>query len=158
MTDQVSDFDQPVIWVDADACPVPVKDIICRAAIRTNTLSVFVANQGINLPQSPHVKLQLVSKGFDHADQKICEQAKSGDLAITQDIPLASDLLEKSCTVLHPRGDRYSPETIRARLTIRNFNETLRASGIHSKGPKSFSQQDKQAFANALDRWLSRLR
>ena len=154
MTEQAFADSQPTIWVDADACPVPVKEIICKAAMRTKVTAVFVANQSVNLPPSPYLKLSIVSKGFDSADNKICEQAQAGDLCITQDIPLASDLLEKSCIVLHPRGDRYSPETIRARLTIRNFNETMRASGIHSKGPKAFSQQDKQAFANALDRWL----
>lgn len=158
MTEQVSEDSQPTVWVDADACPVPVKEIICKAAMRTKTPAVFVANQSINLPKSPHIQLIIVSQGFDLADQRICEQANACDLVITQDIPLASDLLEKSCTVLNPRGEKYSPETIRARLTIRNFNETMRASGIHSKGPKAFSQQDKQSFANALDRWLSRLR
>ncbi|GAB2190133.1 YaiI/YqxD family protein [Sessilibacter sp. MAH2] len=147
---------KPQIWVDADACPVAVKEVIYKAAGRAKILAVFVANQPLSLPNSPYLKSQQVFQGFDKADDYICEGVVSGDLVITQDIPLAADILEKNAFALHPRGDQYSKETIRAKLKMRDFNETLRASGIHSRGPKSFTAQDKQQFANSLDRWLAK--
>ncbi|WP_285164972.1 YaiI/YqxD family protein [Shewanella goraebulensis] len=145
------------IWVDADACPNPVKEMLFRAADRKSIPLVLVANQLIRVPASPNISVVRVSSGFDEADNYIVEQLHSGDLVITGDIPLASDAIEKGAMVFNPRGDIYTTDNIKQRLTMRDFMEELRNSGVHTAGPNSFSQADKHAFAQALDKWLSRL-
>lgn len=142
------------IWVDADACPSVIKDILYRAAERKKLPLVLVANQPLRTPPSPYISSLTVSKGFDEADNEIVRRTQLGDLVITADIPLAADVLAKGGIALNPRGERYDPDTIKQKLTMRDFMETLRASGIQSGGPASFSQADRQAFANQLDRIL----
>ncbi|WP_119968644.1 YaiI/YqxD family protein [Shewanella japonica] len=145
------------IWVDADACPNPVKDMLFRAADRKTIPLVLVANQLIRVPASPNISVVRVSPGFDEADNYIVEQLNAGDLVITGDIPLAADAIDKGAVVFNPRGDIYTVDNIKQRLTMRDFMEELRSSGVHTTGPNSFSQADKHAFAQALDKWLSRL-
>lgn len=142
------------IWVDADACPVVIKEVLYRAADRTQTLITFVANQPLRVPPSPFLRTLRVAAGFDVADNEIVKRAEKGDLVITGDIPLAAEVLEKGAAALNPRGERYSPATIRERLTMRDFMDTLRASGIQSGGPAALSPRDRQQFANELDKWL----
>ncbi|WP_130834186.1 YaiI/YqxD family protein [[Erwinia] mediterraneensis] len=142
------------IWVDADACPVVIKEVLYRAADRTQTLITFVANQPLRVPPSPFLRTLRVAAGFDVADNEIVKRAEAGDLVITADIPLAAEVLEKGAAALNPRGERYSPATIRERLTMRDFMDTLRASGIQSGGPAALSPRDRQQFANELDKWL----
>jgi uncharacterized protein YaiI (UPF0178 family) len=144
------------IWVDADACPGPVKETLFRAAQRTGVRVTLVANQPLRVPAGPNVDLLQVPAGFDVADNEIVKRAQPGDLVITADIPLAAEVLEKGAEAINPRGEVYSPDTIRAKLGMRDFMETLRASGIQSGGPKAMGQRERQAFANALDRWLAR--
>jgi uncharacterized protein YaiI (UPF0178 family) len=146
------------IWVDADACPKPVKDILFRAAERTGTPVTLVANQHIDTPRSKWIRGVRVAAGFDVADNHIVQQAVPGDLVITADIPLAAEVVAKGCTALNPRGERYTPENIRERLNMRDFMDTLRASGIDTGGPSAFGQRERQAFANALDRLLAQAR
>lgn len=146
------------IWIDADACPNPVKDIVFRAAVRTATPVTLVANQPLVTPPSPLIKSVQVSSGFDVADNYIVDAASPGDLVITSDIPLAADAVAKGVDVINPRGEQYTTENVRQRLNMRDFMETMRSSGIMSGGPAPFSQQDRQAFANALDRFLTRSR
>lgn len=145
------------IWVDADACPVVIKDILFRAAQRWQVPVTLVANQPLSTPPSPLIRAVQVPRGFDVADAHIVERAEPGDLVITADIPLAADVLAKGAMALNPRGERYSPETIRERLAVRDMMEELRASGIDTGGPSSFSQADRKAFANQLDTLLARL-
>lgn len=145
------------IWVDADACPVVIKDILFRAAQRWQVPVTLVANQPLSTPPSPLIRAVQVPRGFDVADAHIVERAAPGDLVITADIPLAADVLAKGAMALNPRGERYSPETIRERLAVRDMMEELRASGIDTGGPSSFSQADRKAFANQLDTLLARL-
>jgi len=142
------------IWVDADACPTVIKEILYRAAERTQTHITFVANQSLRLPPSPWLHSLRVAAGFDVADNEIVRQVAKGDLVITADIPLAAEVLEKGAAALNPRGERYSPATIRERLTMRDFMDTLRASGIASGGPAALNQKDRQLFANELDKWF----
>lgn len=142
------------IWVDADACPTVIKEILYRAAERTQTHITFVANQSLRLPASPWLHSLRVAAGFDVADNEIVCRLTRGDLVITADIPLAAEVLEKGADALNPRGERYSPATIRERLTMRDFMETLRASGIPSGGPPALNQKDRQLFANELDKWF----
>lgn len=146
------------IWIDADACPKPVKEIVFRAAVRTSTQVTLVANQPLSVPPSPLIRAIQVSSGFDVADNYIVETAVSGDLLVTADIPLAAEAVAKDLIVVNPRGEEYTRENVRQRLNMRDFMETLRSSGINSGGPAPFSQQDRQAFANALDRLLARFR
>lgn len=146
------------IWVDADACPVVIKDILFRAAIRTETPLTLVANRTIAVPVSRHIASIQVPSGFDRADQAIVERAQPGDLVITGDIPLADQLLSQGCSALSPKGELFTRDTIKARLGMRDFLETLRSSGIHTGGPAPFSQQDRKAFADRLDTWLARNR
>ncbi len=143
------------IWVDADACPVVIREILCRAAKRTETPTFFVANQHITLPKSPLLTMLQVSQGFDVADNTIVQKVNVNDLVITSDIPLANEVLEKDALVLSPRGQRYTHENIKARLNMRDFMETMRASGIQSGGPAALNHADRQTFANALDRILT---
>lgn len=144
------------ILVDADACPNPVKEILFRAADKRAVETLLVANQHVNVPPSPHIRAIQVPKGFDVADNEIVLRAEPGDLIITADIPLASAVIDKGAFALNPRGEFYTTENIRQRLNMRDFMETLRSSGIQSGGPPPLTQQDRQAFANALDRFLTK--
>ncbi|WP_085248716.1 YaiI/YqxD family protein [Gilliamella mensalis] len=144
------------IWIDADACPKPVKEILYRVANRKAINVVLVANQRLSVPFSPYIKSLQVEKGFDVADNKIVELAKKNDLVITSDIPLASDVLNKGALVLTPRGEQCTVDTIKERLTMRDFIETMRASGIQSKGSATFSNKEREKFANQLDILLNR--
>lgn len=144
------------IWVDADAAPRDVKDIVARAAARLQIETVFVANQRLFVPlNNPHVKAVCVDGGPDVADRYIADMAERGDVAVTADIPLAAILVEKGLAVLDPRGVLYSEENVRERLSIRDFMDSLRSSGVETGGPKAFGPRDKQAFAAALDRVLT---
>ncbi|MCG7365179.1 YaiI/YqxD family protein [Pantoea tagorei] len=144
-----------VIWVDADACPNVIKEVLYRAADRTKTQVTFVANQSLRVPPSPWLKTLRVPAGFDVADNEIVKRVEKGDLVITADIPLAAEVLEKGGEALNPRGERYSPATIREKLTLRDFMDTMRASGVQTGGPAAMSPRDRQQFANALDSWLT---
>lgn len=144
------------IWVDADACPGPIKDILFRASERAGVAVTLVANHPMHVPKSKHVQLLQVASGFDVADNEIVHRLQPGDLVITGDIPLASEVLEKGGYALNPRGEMYSKDTIRARLGMRDFMETLRASGIQTGGPASLHARDRQAFANQLDGFLAK--
>lgn len=144
------------IWVDADACPGVVKEILFRAAERASVMVVLVANQQISHPNSAYIKSMQVGRGFDVADNEIVKQAKAGDLVVTADIPLAADVLKQGCYALNPRGERYSKDTIAAKLNMRDFMDTLRASGTHTGGPPPLNQSDRQAFANQLDQLINK--
>ena len=144
------------LWVDADACPVVIKEILFRAAERTCSLLTLVANQPIRVPSSQYIKTVQVPAGFDVADNEIVKRLEAGDLVITADIPLAAEVIEKGGHALNPRGELYTTENIKARLNMRDFMDTLRASGINTGGPPSISQSDRQAFANNLDRFLAK--
>ena len=143
------------IWVDADACPVVIKDILYRAAKRTSTLTTLVANQHLNTPPSPFIKSMRVAAGFDVADNEIVRLCEAGDLIITSDIPLASDAIDKGAFALSPRGEFFSKENIRERLNMRDFLDTMRSSGIQTGGPAALDHRDRQAFANQLDKFLA---
>lgn len=143
------------IWVDADACPGVIKEILYRAAERVGVPLTLVANQPLRTPPSRLIKSIQVPPGFDVADNRIVELMAAGDLVITADIPLAADVIAKGGHALNPRGELYSEENIRQRLTMRNFMDELRGSGIDTGGPPTFSQSDRQAFANQLDRMLA---
>jgi len=144
------------IWVDADACPRVIKEILFRAAQRTGVPLVLVANQPLQVPRSRHVRAVQVAAGFDVADNYIVQHAEAGELVITADIPLAAEVVAKDCLALNPRGELYTEENIRQRLNMRDFMDTLRSSGIDTGGHAVFSQADRQAFANQLDRLLVR--
>lgn len=144
------------IWVDADACPVVIKEILFKAADRTSTLVTLVANQNVHTPPSQFIKMLQVSHGFDVADNEIVKRVEVGDLVITSDIPLAAEVIEKGAHALNPRGELYSTENIKARLNMRDFMDTMRASGIHTGGPAALGQSERNAFANQLDRLLTR--
>lgn len=146
------------IWVDADACPGVIKEILFRAAERKQIATILVANQLIRHPPSQWIRAVQVEKGFDVADNRIVESANVGDLVITADIPLAAAVIDKGAHALNPRGEFYSKENIRQLLDMRNFMDTLRSSGVETGGPPSFSQADRQNFANQLDRFLAKLR
>lgn len=143
------------IWVDADACPNVIKEVLYRAADRTATTITFVANQFLRVPPSPYLRTLQVPAGFDVADNEIVRRCQPGDLVITADIPLAAEVIEKGAAALNPRGERYSPATIRERLTMRDFMDTLRSSGVQTGGPAAMSPRDRQQFANELDSWLT---
>jgi uncharacterized protein len=145
----------PRIWVDADACPKVIKEILFRAADRVGVRVTLVANQPIQVPRSPHVRSVQVAAGFDVADNYIVQQAQAGDLVITADIPLAAEAIARGCLALNPRGELYTTENIRQRLNMRDFLDTLRGSGIDTGGPAALSQGDRMAFANQLDRFLA---
>ena len=146
------------IWVDADACPSPVKDILFRAAERKQLPLTLVANQAVATPPSRWIKSVRVGAGFDVADNYIVQHAAPGDLVITADIPLAAEAVAQGCTAINPRGEQYTAENIRERLNMRDFMDTLRASGVNTGGPAPFGQRERQAFANALDRLLAQVR
>jgi len=143
------------IWVDADACPVVIKEILFRAADRTKTLTTLVANHSLRTPPSQYIKFVQVSSGFDIADNEIVKRANINDLVITADIPLAAEVVEKGCLALNPRGELYTESNIRQRLNMRDFMDTLRSSGIETGGAPAISQSDRQAFANNLDKLLA---
>ena len=143
------------IWVDADACPNIVKDILFRASTRTKTHLVLVANQLVRSPLSAYIKKIQVSAGFDVADNRIVQEMESGDLVITADIPLADAAIEKGGFALNPRGELYTKTNIKQRLSVRNFSESLRSSGVVTGGPAILGKKEVQAFANALDRFLA---
>lgn len=142
------------IWVDADACPNVIKEILFRAAERTQIMVTLVANQNLRVPPSRFVRAVRVPAGFDVADNEIVQKCQPGDLVVTADIPLAAEVLDKGAVALNPRGERYSEATIRERLTMRDFMETLRASGVQTGGPDSLGPRDRQLFAAELDKWL----
>jgi uncharacterized protein YaiI (UPF0178 family) len=144
------------VWVDADACPVVIKEILFKAANRTGIFTTLVANKMLYVPPSPNIFAMQVDKGFDVADNKIIALLEAGDLVITSDIPLASQVIEKGGHALNPRGEFYSKENIQHRLSMRNLMEELRASGLETSGPGVFNQSDRQAFASQLDRFLAR--
>lgn len=144
------------IWVDADACPTAIKEILYRAARRLELPLVLVANQPLRTPASPFISSVQVAPGFDVADNHIVQHVASGDLVITADIPLAAEVIEKGGHALNPRGEFYTPENIRQRLNMRDFMETLRSSGIQSGGPAALNQKDRMNFANQLDSFLAR--
>lgn len=144
------------IWVDADACPSAIKDILFRAADRAQIQVTLVANQNIATPPSRFISSLRVKPGFDVADNEILQRMSSGDLVVTGDIPLAAEAIEAGALALNPRGELYTRENIRARLNMRDFMETLRSSGIPTGGPQPLSQKERLAFANALDAWIQR--
>ena len=145
------------IWVDADACPVVVKEILFKAAVRTGVQLTLVANQPLKKPSAPNISTLQVPRGFDVADDEIVKRAEAGDLVITSDIPLAAEVIDKGAHALSPRGEMHTTENIRARLNMRDFLDTMRASGVDTgSGPAAFSQRDKQSFANELDRFLTK--
>ena len=143
------------IWVDADACPVVIKDILFRAAERTGVLVTLVANQQINIPPSRCIKFIRVGSGFDVADNEIVKRLDADDLVITSDIPLAAEAIEKGGVALSPRGELYTTSNIRARLNMRDFMESLRSSGVDTGGPPALSKSDHKAFADQLDKFLT---
>ena len=146
------------IWVDADACPIAIKEVLYRAANRAKVPVTLIANQMLRVPPSPWIKALQVPAGFDVADQRIVQEAAPGDLVITSDIPLASQVIAKGALVLDSRGELMNQHNIEARLTMRNFMEGLRNSGVETGGPSSLSKSDVQAFANQLDRLLAKRR
>ncbi len=143
------------IWVDADACPVVIKEILFRAAERTGVLVTLVANQQVSIPRSPHIKFIQVGAGFDVADNEIVRRLSEGELVITSDIPLAAEVIEKGGIALSPRGELHTTDNIRARLSMRDFMESLRSSGVDTGGPPPLNQNDRKAFASHLDKILA---
>lgn len=143
------------IWVDADACPVVIKEILFKAAERTGIKLTLVANQPVRVPPSRFIDSIQVGSGFDVADNEIVKRLQGGDLVITGDIPLAADVIEKGGHALSPRGERYTADNIKARLNIRDFMDTLRGSGIDTGGPPALNQGDRKSFADHLDRLLA---
>jgi uncharacterized protein YaiI (UPF0178 family) len=143
------------IWIDADACPVVIKEILYRAAERVPMEVILVANQSLQIPKSRYIKFIQVSQGFDVADNEIVKRLDVGDLVITSDIPLAADVIEKGGIALSPRGELHTTDNIRARLSMRDFMETLRSSGVDTGGPPALNQSDRKAFANHLDKIIS---
>ena len=144
------------IWVDADACPRAIKEVIYRAARRSQTLATFIANQMLMTPPSPYIKAVQVASGMDVADSEIVARLNPRDLVITADIPLAALVVEKDAVALNPRGEWYTRENVHSLLSMRNFMQELRDSGTQTGGPSALSTRDVQNFANALDRWLAK--
>lgn len=144
------------IWVDADACPVVIKEIIFKAADRAKIITILVANHHLRIPPSKYIQFMQVSSGFDVADDEIVKRVNEGDLVITSDIPLADEVIDKAALALSPRGELYTKENIKSRLNIRDFMDTMRASGVQTGGPPALNQGDRQTFANHLDRIITR--
>lgn len=144
------------IWVDADACPGVIKEILFKAAQRTGLPMTLVANHAMRVPATEHIRFIQVVQGFDVADNEIVRRVSADDLVVTADIPLAAEVIAKGATALNPRGELYTESNIRARLNMRDFMETLRSSGVETGGPAKLGQQDRQRFANELDRLLTR--
>lgn len=157
MTALTTEKTETTVWVDADACPRPVKEILFRAADKRRVDVILVANASMAVPRSPRVKSLTVPHGFDAADDYIVEHAVPGDLAITQDIPLAAQLVAKDIATIDPRGREFDEANIRERLSMRNLMEEARGAGITTGGPSAFTDREKQAFANGFDRVLTRL-
>jgi uncharacterized protein YaiI (UPF0178 family) len=145
------------IWIDADACPAAIKEIVIRAALKRSIELTFIANKPLFIQRSPLLSAVVVEKGADVADQYIIKHVNLGDLVITQDIPLAAALVAKNIIVISVHGTLFTPENIRERLSIRNFMQEVRDTGGHTSGPRPFGNRDKEAFANALDKQLSKL-
>ncbi|HED35803.1 MAG TPA: YaiI/YqxD family protein [Gammaproteobacteria bacterium] len=143
------------IWVDADACPVVIKEILFRAAERTAVHTTLVANHALRIPASEYIHFLQVPQGFDVADNEIVKLLDAEDLVITADIPLAAEVIEKGATALNPRGELYTEANIKSLLNMRDFMDTLRSSGVETGGPPAFNQSDRKAFANQLDRFLT---
>jgi len=145
------------IWVDADACPVVIKEILFRASDRTGVQLTLVANQPLQTPSSANINTLQVPRGFDVADDEIVKRLEPGDLVITSDIPLAAEVINRGGHALSPRGEMHTTENIGARLNMRDFLDTMRSSGVEmGGGPAAFGQRDKQTFANELDRFLTK--
>lgn len=144
------------IWVDADACPVLIKAILFKAAQRTGVDLCLVANQPIKVPPNKNIQNLVVEKGFDIADDEIVRRSSAGDLVITADIPLAAEVIEKGAVVINARGEVLDKSNVRSRLNVRDFMDTMRASGAQTKGPAPLGQREKQQFANQLDSWLAK--
>ena len=144
------------IWVDADACPGVIKEILFRAAERVQIPTTLVANQYIATPPSKVISMVQVGSGFDVADNEIVKRVMAGDLVITSDIPLAAEVVDKGAEALSHRGESYTKETIRQRLDMRDFMETLRNSGVQTGGPAAMNHTDRKTFANKLDRWIAK--
>lgn len=145
------------LWIDADACPRVIRDILCRAAVRMEVTATFVANHSLPLPQSPFIKFLQVPQGFDVADNYIAQQVGADDLVITSDIPLAAEVIDNGGHVITSRGEAFTKENIKPRLNMRDFMDTMRSSSMEvGGGPPALGPRDKQAFANALDRYLAR--
>ena len=144
------------IWVDADACPAVVKDILYRAAERAKVRMTLVANKYLRTPPSPYIRALQVPRGFDVADSHIVRELAAGDLVVTADIPLAADVIAKGAHALNPRGELYTTESIEERLALRNHLNELRSSGVVTGGPDALDQADRKRFADALDRFLAR--
>ena len=144
------------IWVDADACPAVIKDIIYRAAERLKIQTTLVANMLLRTPPSQYIRALQVPRGFDVADNEIVKRIEAGDLVITADIPLAADVIARGAHALNPRGEFYTPDTIRERLELRNFLDQLRGSGVQTGGPAPIDHSDRKRFADQLDRFLAR--
>jgi len=143
------------IWVDADACPGVIKEILFRAAERRQIITTLVANQSLATPPSPYIQMLQVPAGLDVADNEIVKRLAAGDLVITADIPLAAEVIEKGGKALNPRGELYTTDNIKARLNMRDFMDTLRSSGVNTGGPPPLGQSERQHFANNLDRLLT---
>jgi uncharacterized protein YaiI (UPF0178 family) len=148
--------DAAQIWVDADACPVVIKEILFRAAERAQVAVTLVANQHLRTPPSRYIRTVQVAGGFDVADDEIVQRVSSGDLVVTQDVPLAAQVIDKGALAISPRGELYTTETIAQQLSMRNFMDELRGSGVDTGGPAPFHSRDRQNFASQLDQWLSR--
>jgi len=144
------------IWVDADACPTVIKDILYKAANRAKIQTTLIANQALRTPPSPFIKTVQVSSGFDVADDEIVKRTTQGDLVITSDIPLAAEVIEAGGIALSPRGELFTTENIKARLNIRDFLDTMRSSGVNTGGPPALNQSNRQTFANHLDRLITK--
>lgn len=144
------------IWVDADACPVVIKEILYRAAIRTGIETILVANAWLRVPPSAHIRSIQVDKGFDVADNHIVQALQAGDLVITADIPLAAQVVAKGAHALNPRGELYSSANIAERLAMRDMMDELRSQGAEIGGPAAFNQADRQNFAAELDKFIAR--
>jgi uncharacterized protein YaiI (UPF0178 family) len=152
-----AEISAPQIWVDGDACPGVIKEILFRAAERAKIHVTLVANQRLPKPPSHYIRTLQVSAGLDEADNEIVDRLRPGDLVITQDIPLAARVIGKDCVAISPRGERYTADNMAERLSMRNFMEELRGAGVRTGGPSSLHQRDRQSFANQLDRWLTQL-
>jgi uncharacterized protein len=146
------------IWVDADACPRPIKEILFRAAERCRMDLILVANQPLRVPPSPHIRTLQVAGGLDEADREIVRRMAAGDLVVTADVPLAAAVIDRGGLALDPRGELLTPENIRERLTVRNLLDEMRGSGFQGGGPPALGPKDRQAFANRLDTILARHR
>jgi uncharacterized protein YaiI (UPF0178 family) len=144
------------IWIDGDACPVVIKNILFKAADRVKIELILVANMTVKVPKSKYIKTIVVKSGFDEADDEIVKNVLEGDMVITSDIPLAAEVLEKGSFALNPRGELYSEDTIKEKLNMRDFMDTLRSGGIETGGPKPINQKNVNAFASQLDKLLTK--